>query len=85
MTSFAFAATVTGLDVNSAEQLDQLYTDDFVLVPSTIDGLTTIDVEIDAQTGEHALAQFRDHLSACSVTIVRILEDPTESASEPQG
>jgi hypothetical protein len=75
MTTFAFTASVTGLDLNSPEQLDRLYTDDFMLQPSAVDGVTSIDVEIDADSGEAALQTFLDHVAGAGVRVTRVLED----------
>jgi len=75
MTTFAFTASVTGLDLNSSEQLDELYTDEFVLLPSSVDGVTSIDVEIEAESGEEALQAFLDHVAGTGIRVTRVLED----------
>lgn len=76
MPTFAFSATVSGLDLDDLELLDQLYTDAFVLVPSEIDGVVSLDVEIDAPTGEDALKTFTAHLAGLrQIKIERIDED----------
>lgn len=76
MNIYGFAVVVEGLDVEDPEQIDTIYTDDFVLVASEVDGLTMLDLEIEADSGEHALQQLQDHL--CSVPglrLVRVDED----------
>lgn len=70
MPTFAFTATVTGLSLDAIDQLDALYTDDFVIVPAEVDGVTSISVEIDAPTGEVAFKTFRDHLAETAPTVV---------------
>lgn len=62
MTLFAFSATVTGLDLEDLAQLDALYTRAFVVVPGEVDGVVSLDVEIDAASGEDALLTFAQHL-----------------------
>lgn len=73
MTIYAFSTTVNGLDLDDIAQLDTLYTDDFTILASEVDGVTSIDVEIDAETGEDALQAFVDHVrSVAGVLIVRV-------------
>lgn len=77
MPTFAFTATVTGLDVSDDAQIEALAADSFVLVPGDIDGVISISVEIDAASGEDALRTFTDHLkqAAPHVDITRLDED----------
>lgn len=73
MTIYAFSTTVTGLDLDDIAQLDTLYTDDFTILASEVDGVTSIDVEIDAETGEDALQTLVDRArSVAGVVIVRV-------------
>lgn len=75
MTTYAFSAVVTGLNLIDLEQLDFIYTDAFVISPAEIDGVTSVAVEIEAPTGEHALQILTDHLSQTGVTVDRIDPD----------
>lgn len=77
MPTFAFKATVYGLDLNDATQLDALYSDDLVLVPAEVDGVTAIYVEVDESNGERAYKVFSDHLAtACpDVRVLRVDDD----------
>lgn len=77
MPTFAFTATVTGLDLDNIEQLDALLTDAFVIVPGEIDGVASLSVEIGAPSGEDALKVLVDHIArvAPGVTFVRVDED----------
>lgn len=73
MTTFAFSATVAGLDLDDLNILDALFTDEFVLVPSEVDGVVSLDVEIDAPSGESALQKLVHHLKSIQgVHLVRI-------------
>ncbi|MBO9555623.1 hypothetical protein [Cellulomonas sp.] len=75
MTTFAFTAIVSGLDINDGAQLDALFTERFVLQPSMVDGVTSIDVEIDAPSGEAALGVVLTHIAEVGLGVVRVLED----------
>ncbi|OIQ94675.1 hypothetical protein GALL_233330 [mine drainage metagenome] len=77
MSTFAFTATVTGLDLDDVDQLEALRTGAFVLVPGEIDGVTSISVEVDAPSGEEALKALVDHVArvAPNLTFVRVDED----------
>lgn len=76
MRIYGFTAVVDGLEVNDDEQVDRLYTDEFVLVPAAADGVTTLDVEVEAASGEDALKIFYDHICQVEgITVERIDED----------
>lgn len=77
MPTFAFSATVTGLNLEDDSQLDALFHEEIVLVPGEIDGVVSISVEIDADSGETAIATFTRHLNerVPDVTVTRIDED----------
>lgn len=77
MHTFAFSVTVSGLDIDNTEQLDTLIaTADFILIAGDTDGVTSLDVEIDATSGEEALKRFVDYLLAYpEVKIERVSED----------
>lgn len=75
MTTFAFTVIVDGLDLDDGSRLDHLDTDEFIVLPSGIDGITTIDVEIDATSGEDALRRLLDHLRGTGVEVTRLLDD----------
>lgn len=76
MPTFAFAATVSGL-TNEPEQLTRLYAEEFTLVPSEIDGVTSIVAVLDAQSSEDAVHRFDCHLQSATpeITIIRLDED----------
>lgn len=76
MATYGFAAVVTGLDVEDFDQLDRLFTEDFDIAPGDMDGVTTLEVEVEASSGEEALKIFHDHICKIEdVTIERIDED----------
>lgn len=77
MPTFAFTATVTGLDLDDIDQLDGLLTGSFVVVPGEIDGVTSLSVEIGAASGEDALKALVDHIAHVEprLTLVRVDED----------
>ena len=82
MKTFAFAVTVAGLDLDDADLLERLHSAEFVLVPSETDGVVTLDVEIDAETGEDALQGFLDHLAAAPEVSVRHVGADLVNATE---
>jgi hypothetical protein len=75
MTTFAFSATVTGLDLDSPTQLDSLFTETMLILPAEVDGVTSLSVELDAASGEDALTAFTAFLSSTDVTLVRVDPD----------
>jgi hypothetical protein len=77
MPTFAFSATVTGLDLDNVERLDALFTDAFALVPGEIDGVASVSVEIAATSGEDALKTVTGHLArvAPELRVLRVDED----------
>lgn len=76
MAIYGFAAVVAGLDVEDFAQLDRLFTEDFDMSPGDIDGVTTLEVEVEAPSGEDALKTFHDHICRVGgITVERIDED----------
>jgi len=76
MTTFAFTATVTGFDFQDTDLLDKVYTDAFALVPSSLDDVVTLEVEIDAGSSESALKILVEHVATVpGVSIQRVDED----------
>lgn len=55
MNTYSFAVSVQGLDVEDPDQVEQLYGADFVVAAGTSDGLTTVEAEIEAPSGEAAI------------------------------
>lgn len=76
MATYDLLAVVSGLDVEDEEQVDRLFTERFVLLPADRDGVTTLSLEIDAESGEEALKVFMEHMAGVpEVHVERIDED----------
>lgn len=82
MNTYAFSVTVTGLDLDDTSQLDSLHTEGFVLVPGSIDGVVTIDVEADATSGQEALKMLTDHLEAHPEIVIQRLDEDLVNVPE---
>ena len=74
--------TVTGRDLYDTDLLERLHSEQFVLVPSETDGVVTLEVEIDAKTGQDALEVFLDHLAAAPEVAVQRLDADLVNATE---
>ncbi|MHB1063010.1 MAG: hypothetical protein ACYC1Z_00680 [Georgenia sp.] len=82
MAIFGFAAVVTGLDVGDFDQLDRLFTEDFDITPGDMDGVTTLEVEVEAASGEDALKIFHDHICQVGGIAVDRLDEDLVNTSE---
>ena len=72
--TYAFDLVVGGFDVTDPGQLDRLWTNRFVIVPASADQVTTISIEIRADSNQDAVTMVLSHLATAvpEVTVERI-------------
>lgn len=64
MTVYTFSAAVDGVDINDTAQVAALHSDEMDIYPSSIDGVVSIEFELDADCGEEAVRLALKHFNS---------------------
>ncbi len=77
MNTYGFSVVVDHLNMEHGDQLDRIYTENFLIAAVRRDKVTTIAVEIQATTSTAAVQIFLEHLrnTAPEIVVVRVEED----------
>lgn len=77
MTVYTFSAAVDGVDINDTAQVAPLYSAEIDVYPSSIDGVVSIEFELEADCGEEAVRRALKHFNAAVPhgRVVRLSED----------